>query len=87
MNKLLGGGVKIISLDELNLPKVDFVKIDVEGFELEVLKGMKKVIADSSPTLYIEIFEKNISAANRLLENYGYSLVMSSGNNYLFERN
>ena len=36
--------VKIISLDDnfLNLKKINFLKIDVEGFEYEVLCGLKK---------------------------------------------
>ena len=48
----------IESLDNLvagGLPPPDFVKIDVEGFELDVLRGMAAVVASHRPALYIEI--------------------------------
>lgn len=50
--------VEVISLDtyfENNSVLPDFVKIDVEGFELSVIKGFKKTIERSNPTLMIEI--------------------------------
>lgn len=49
--------VKQVSIDELvkcgEIPPPTFVKIDVEGGETEVLKGMKKVIAASRPKMVI----------------------------------
>jgi len=51
--------VNVISLDKtiqkFNLKNPDFIKIDVEGFEFEVLKGMKNTLENNSPDLYIEI--------------------------------
>lgn len=51
--------VKIERLEEvvqaLSLSKIDFIKIDVEGFEPEVLQGAAKVIEKFRPWLYIEI--------------------------------
>lgn len=38
-----------------NLPKPDFVKIDVEGLEMDVLDGMRGIIKDYKPKLFIEI--------------------------------
>ena len=46
--------VTIQPLDELELEKVDFLKIDVEGMELEVLLGAEKLIRSSRPIMYIE---------------------------------
>jgi FkbM family methyltransferase len=43
--------------DELNLKRVDFMKIDVEGAELEVLKGAKKVLSEYHPSIAMETHE------------------------------
>ncbi len=44
--------VEAVSLDEFcktkNINKIDFLKIDVEGFELEVLKGAKNLLKNKS---------------------------------------
>ena len=47
--------VSVKRLDDMNLPPPDFVKIDVEDYELEVLKGMERTLRESSPLLWIEI--------------------------------
>ncbi|MFW9801863.1 MAG: FkbM family methyltransferase [Candidatus Thorarchaeota archaeon] len=39
--------VETVRLDNLNLERVDWVKIDVEGSELSVLKGMKRTISEN----------------------------------------
>jgi FkbM family methyltransferase len=40
---------------ERNLPSPDFVKIDVEGLELAVLRGMRETLSRSHPSLFIEL--------------------------------
>ena len=42
--------------NKLNLPKIDFIKLDVEGSELEVLKGAKKTIEKDRPQMAISIY-------------------------------
>jgi FkbM family methyltransferase len=58
--------VKVESLDNLiakaNLPKPDFAKIDVEGLELNVLRGMKQTLEQHRPELFIEIHGANMEA-------------------------
>ena len=43
---------------ELNITKVDFIKIDVEGYEYKVLKGAKELLTSSKPKLLIELHGK-----------------------------
>ncbi|WP_430406170.1 FkbM family methyltransferase [Fluviicola sp.] len=58
--------VSVISVDEFvlekKIPKVDFIKIDVEGFELQVLKGAELTIKRFKPILVFEYSIKNIEA-------------------------
>jgi FkbM family methyltransferase len=53
--------------------RVDLVKIDVEGFEDHVLEGMRRVLADSAPTLIVEC-NANGPFANveAILSQFGY---------------
>ena len=42
------------SIDNLVSDKIDFIKIDVEGMELEVLSGAKNTIKKHRPLIYVE---------------------------------
>jgi FkbM family methyltransferase len=42
-------------VDELHLERVDLVKIDVEGFELDVLEGASATVATHRPVLVVEL--------------------------------
>lgn len=46
--------VRIRPLDALGLPSCGLVKIDVEGFEPQVLRGARQTIARCRPILYVE---------------------------------
>ncbi|MBR0288246.1 MAG: FkbM family methyltransferase [Selenomonadaceae bacterium] len=53
---------QIITLDsyvrENNLPRVDFIKMDVEGAELDILKGAATTIARFKPILALSAYHK-----------------------------
>jgi len=76
-----------ISLDNivamLGLEKVDAIKIDVEGAEVEVLKGSKKILKNGT-VLLIEIHSKNnLTQCRKILEkqNYTYKTLHTSPKN------
>jgi len=46
--------VETRTIDEYALPKVGFIKIDVEGHEVSVLEGAEKTIVEHKPNLLIE---------------------------------
>ncbi len=62
------------TLDSFNFPKIDFIKIDVEGWEKQVLLGARKTIDKYRPKMYIEIWDKNYDTINELMNSWGYSL-------------
>lgn len=48
--------VQIKRLDDFNISNVSLIKLDVEGFELEVLEGAKQTIIANKPVIFIEIW-------------------------------
>jgi FkbM family methyltransferase len=53
--------------------RVDLVKIDVEGFEDYVLEGMRRVLADSAPTLIVECnVDGPFPKVEAILSQFGY---------------
>jgi len=50
---------KSVSLDSIITEHVDFIKIDVEGMEMELLKGAKRIIEESNPVILIEVWGSN----------------------------
>ena len=51
---------------ELNIPRIDFIKIDVEGFEQHVLDGGKKVITAFMPVVVLELNHWCLNALQRI---------------------
>jgi FkbM family methyltransferase len=50
---------------ESGLPRLDLVKIDVEGAEFEVLEGARQTLASHQPTIAMEVCEHTYAAAGR----------------------
>jgi FkbM family methyltransferase len=83
--------VRIAPLDSFDIAELDFMKIDVEGHELEVLRGARKTLETNSPTLLIEIKRENVKAVSGYLREIGYEMVnkesligQSNNENFLF---
>lgn len=52
-----GEGVEAVTLDSYALPFLNFLKIDVEGFEVKLLRGADKTIRRCRPVMWIEVNE------------------------------
>lgn len=69
------GDVKIVGIDELNIDKkITFVKVDVEGFELDVLYGMEETLKRDKPIMMIEIWKKNYNEVLTFMKSLGYTI-------------
>jgi FkbM family methyltransferase len=64
--------VRKMTLDELNLPRVDFIKIDIEGMEMEALNGARQQIARFKPQMLIEKIKSNEAEIGAFLADLGY---------------
>lgn len=56
------GDVVVARLDEMLSGPVDFLKIDVEGMEMQVLAGAEALIGRARPAIFIEIANRNTVA-------------------------
>lgn len=50
--------IELKRLDDLKLPKIDYIKIDAEGFEVEVIKGGLELVKRDKPFIHVEVKEK-----------------------------
>ena len=62
------------------LKKIDYIKCDVEGFELEVLTQMKSLILKHKPIVQSEIAGENRGAIKDMFTELGYSAFCLEGN-------
>jgi FkbM family methyltransferase len=70
-----GRTVRVSPLDAFDLATCDFLKIDVEGWESEVLRGARQTISRCRPLIYVENDRADQQAVLiELLSELGYEL-------------
>jgi len=74
--------VDMVSIDSLKLRRVDLIKIDVEGMEMEVLDGAVATVARCRPVLLVEVIKSDRTALETALAGAGYA-TMNFGLNLL----
>ena len=83
LNDVLGdtepndGDIECRTLDSFNLTDVDYVKIDVDGFEIPLLEGARNTLKTNSPTVNIEMKRRKrpliVHKAKEILTGLGYT--------------
>jgi hypothetical protein len=60
-------------MQEFNIPKIDLIKIDVEGHEFEVMQGLEAYLKEFKPTILFELTEEaHAEKINNLVKDCGY---------------
>jgi len=62
-------------LDDLNIHKLDIIKVNVEGFEMDVLRGAEGVIKELHPKIMVETSTTQLKEIEKFLGQYGYKKV------------
>lgn len=71
--------VQLITIDQLDLPQVDVIKIDVEGAEEMVIKGMLNTLERCKPKLImVELVQEHLSEFGSSIESV-FNLLSSRG--------
>ena len=82
--KIVKGQINLKKVHKLNF-KISLIKIDVNGHELSVIKGLNNIIKKDKPALIIET-DKNINKINEYLKKFNYGKFSFLKNNKTFEK-
>ena len=66
--------IEKITIDALSLPRVDFIKLDIEGMELEALAGAAETIARSHPIFLVEHIKTGRETLRGFFDQHGYKM-------------
>lgn len=75
--------VEVVTIDLLGLPRLDFLKIDVEGMEIDVLQGARSSIQQHQPWGWIEYWKVNIDDIKAQFAGLGYKFYIMDDLNML----
>jgi FkbM family methyltransferase len=67
--------VQVKPLDEFTLSDVTFIKIDVEGHDVEVLTGASETIKRWRPYVLVEVGTRNLQTVDRYFDAIAYRKV------------
>ncbi|GAB3268390.1 hypothetical protein GCM10027296_47570 [Chitinimonas naiadis] len=66
---------KMVAIDDLNLDRLDFIKIDIEGMEMDALMGAERAITNHKPQMLIEKLKSDEAGIRSFLEDRGYKIL------------
>lgn len=84
--------IQIMKLDNYDFQDVDYIKIDVQFHELEVIEGSIVTLKNNNPVLCIEAARRNeeeltyVKKFVKILENLNFKVVGQSGKELFFKK-
>lgn len=81
-----GDRVAMVTIDGLELAACDAIFLDVEGYEVEALRGAAKTIEKFSPILHLEELPRAADAIRMLMAELGYRLHRRIHKDAVYER-
>jgi FkbM family methyltransferase len=66
--------IRSITLDALAIARIDLIKIDVEGMEIEAIEGAAGTLARARPVLIVEAIKSDTARLREVLQRLGYRL-------------
>jgi FkbM family methyltransferase len=75
--------LEIVTVDSLALPRLDFLKVDVEGMEIDVIKGAQASIAKGRPWLWVEHWIIGADKVKAAVTQPDYRFLLVDGMNML----
>jgi FkbM family methyltransferase len=70
-----GEDVPVVTIDSFNLQRCNFIKVDVEGMETDVLRGAARTIERFKPILYVENDKRDkAEELVRYIDSIGYNM-------------
>ena len=83
--------IDVKTIDGFNLPNIDYIKIDAEGYEIEEIEGAKELIERCKPFIHIEAKKKvmikqniTMNAIEELFKRINYKQVLSVKSELLY---
>jgi FkbM family methyltransferase len=65
----------MVTIDALKLERLDFVKLDVEGMELDVLRGARATLERCKPIVMAEVIKSDTVALEAFFKSLGYRTI------------
>lgn len=78
--------VRLMRIDDLDLNRIDLIKLDLEGMEVAALEGGAEAIQEHHPLLVVEHIKSGIENITAILKPWGYEAFQFEGNLFCAHR-